>query len=350
MRQSLETINSFVEAYGLFTEMPDLNNQGKVFEAILYAFTSTFIWKMRDDYCTDEGRESARATFPCFLIIGGRSSSGKTTTLEFISMLLGNHGKRCFSYNNIHNSIDQLFSVDNLFPILVDEISVSFFKSQARKKGENLIKWVANEREGMHPVFIGTTNATDFHATDQILRRIYYLQIDKVFDKARQAESAAHLGRVQGASNDLLFKDFTHRMGQFIKNQVRIYKADDPLYIARQIFRDYYSEANMELPAWFPQQPFNDYDTRGRLLWHNTYNTYAHHFKEQTDGTLFVEINEFCGQPKNREVYCNYLPSGCIVEDGVILVINKVKFLEFIGWADNNRSLFKRVKRYLGIG
>lgn len=50
LKENLVLINSFVEAYELFTARTDIKNQSRIFEIILYAFMSTYIWYMRDHY------------------------------------------------------------------------------------------------------------------------------------------------------------------------------------------------------------------------------------------------------------------------------------------------------------
>lgn len=179
LQQCLSILNDFVQGYEKFTANTDRKNQARVFEMILYSFVSVFIWKMRDHYDLEEGRKSVRRYFPPFLIVSGRSMAGKTTALEFIGRLLGNHSPHSYlAYENIKNTsvIWDAFHENNVSPIMVDEIDTKFFTSTAAEKGERLIKYISNELQFHHPALIGTTNASGFDISSQASTRIYYLQ------------------------------------------------------------------------------------------------------------------------------------------------------------------------------
>lgn len=348
IQQSLMVINRFIEAYKEFAIHPKLANQARVFEAILYAFCSPFIWKMREDYVQQEGRESVRAIFRPFLIIAGRARSGKTTALEFISILLGHHGKRYFSYREIEKSgiLLDYFESSNVYPILVDEIFTNFFTSKDQRKGEALIKHVSNAVKDTHPVLIATTNQTNFSINGQVLRRVYYIEINNVFDDSKTHESNRYLGDILASANNSLFKDFTARMSELIADGEKFYEVDDMLYTARQIFKTYYKEAYLDLPEWFSETTFMDYaprllgSERGRRLWQNTFKAYREAFTEQTEETLFVDTSQFCENSKNRKIYINYLGLGVVREDNVILVLGKNEFYEFIQYDEAVGTVF----------
>jgi len=330
---SLSTINEFIEAYKLFTFNPDLRNQSKVFEIILFAFMSPFIWKVRTDYAMQEGRDSVKRYFQPFLIIGGKAGSGKTTILEFISMLLGgNTNERYLHYSKVDKSgiIYDYFHTENLYPILVDEVPMNFFKSTDQKKGEALIKYISNELSGKHPIFIATTNLTEFYVNPQVLTRVYYLEIDKVFDISKRAESSKYLNNLLSQVNNHLFKDFTYKIGKLIKDTQIFYTVEDMLCIARSIFRDYYKEAEMELPSWLPLNMFRDYEERGKRMWRNVFSAERQAFKiNEEEGTIFVDMGEIC-EMRQKPLFINYLNPVCIQEEGAILVLIKKDFYHFI--------------------
>lgn len=335
--QSLMLINKFIETYGKFTINPDLRNQSKILEIILYSFISPFLWMIREDYVQQEGRESVRAIFRPFLIIAGRAESGKTTALEFVSILLGNHGKRFFPYKDVDKKgiLLDYFHSSNVYPLLIDEVPVNFFRSSDQTKGEALIKHVSNDLNVSHPVLIATTNQTKFSVNNQILRRVYYLEINNKFDNRKVGEAGQELNEILSRIDNTLFKDFTYRVCNYIHQQEKFYEVQDPLYIARHIFKQYYQAARLDLPKWFPETPFIDYEERGRKLWQNTFTAYPQAFKEHTDDTIFVETSEFCPNSPERQTYIDYLNPACIHEDNVILVLSKKDFYKFIQFGDN---------------
>src|SRR5690606_13618170 len=126
---------------------------------------------------------------------------------------------------------------------------------------------VTNNLDSKHPVFICTTNTTNFDATAQVISRIYYLQIDNTFDKQKQAESSKFLGDIMSEVSSTLYQDFTERLADRIKHHETFYTAEDYLFIAREIFKEYHAECELELPKWFSTQKFDDYNERGKKIW-----------------------------------------------------------------------------------
>lgn len=351
IKKNLTKINDFVEAYRIFAQNPVAENQSKVFEVLLYSFMSAYIWKMRQHFVLESGRESVRHDICPFMIIGGVAKSGKTTALEFASLLLGNNGKRYFKYTQEvagAGVLVDLFHSSNLFPILVDEIEPSFFhKNNSPRKGEGFIRHVANDLAGTHPVLIGTTNKTDFSSSEAVIRRIYYLEINNRFDDHKKAESMEYLENIMQDTDDSLFRDFTYRMSNHIKNNDVFYKIDDILYRAREIFKDYYTECGMDIPAWFPNQIFEDYEVRKVSVWKNLFETYPNYFKDNGD-TLFVYIDEICKNSKRnqRETLLNFLDDTCIKENNVVLELHKEKFYQFINYK-NRLNIFQQIKNLI---
>jgi len=332
LKKQFQLIDQFLETYRLFTVQDNKQNQSKIFEAILYAFVSAHIWKMRDHHVNEEGRENVRRNIPPFLMIAGRTMSGKTTALEFIGMLLGNTHPY-FSYEQVssRNVLYDLFHSDNLNPIVIDEIDEKFFNSKATDKGEQLIKNINNNLSGQHPVLIGTTNATGFGMGAQAISRMYYLQIDNTFDKDKMAESSAYLGAVMSEVNASLFQDFTARLGEKIQYGEPFYSTSDFLSVARDLFKEYYAEFDLALPDWFPEHKFNDYYERGKLIWQELYRSNSTSFDFRKDNTVLVRTEELSiNISGNANLIVNYLPPQCIQEDSSVLVLYKEPFKKFI--------------------
>lgn len=337
LRKQLKLIHAFIDAYKTYTVQSSTDTQTRIFEAILYAFMSAHIWKIRDHYVLEEGRESVRRNIPLFLVLAGRTSSGKTSALEFINLLLGNT-QSYLSYEQISkkNMIVDLFYTSNVSPILVDEVDSKFFTSTAADKGERLIKDVTNNLDSKHPVFICTTNTTNFDATAQVISRIYYLQIDNTFDKQKQAESSKYLGDIMSEVSSTLYQDFTERLADRIKHHEMFYTAEDYLFIAREIFKEYHAECELELPKWFSTQKFDDYNERGKKIWHELFISNKEAFDVRNDNTVYVR-SEVLGKrtKREREEIINYLPPESILEDNTVLILNKEIFMSFINERSN---------------
>lgn len=341
LRKQLELIHAFIDAYKTYTVQSSTKTQTRIFEAILYAFMSAHMWKVRDHYVLEEGRDSVRRNIPLFLVLAGRTSSGKTSALEFINLLIGNT-KSYLSYEQISkkNMIVDLFYTSNVSPIVVDEVDSKFFTSTAADKGERLIKDVTNNLDGKHPVFICTTNTTNFDATAQVISRIYYLQIDNTFDKQKQAASSKFLGDIMNEVNSALYQDFTERIADRIKHNEEFYSTEDYLKIARAIFKDYHAECDLVLPNWFSEQKFDDYNERGKKIWRELFISNKEAFDVRNDNTVYVR-SEVLGKrtKREREEIINYLPPESILEDNTVLILNKEIFMKFINEKSNKGFL-----------
>lgn len=329
----IKKINMFVEAYEKFTiGSKKLYSKQRVFEAILYAFSSPFIWKIRQIHAKNKGRDTALSDIPPFLVIAGQAWTGKTHLLEFISRLLGTQG-RYFHYNTDikpANIRDYFFS-ENIFPILIDEITKDYFtsSSSATTKGESFVKSITNSLTGKHPCLITTTN-TEFNANMQIIRRIYYLQINKPFDKTQKSQTDDYFSAVIEGIDDSLFRDFSFRFSQQIKNEEKVVENGDYLNLARGIFEEYFKIAKTEKPDYFIDKPLLDYYHRGSFMWRNLFQTKRDGFKIQKNMVIVDPTIVFNGDRLEKEKAKKFLDIGVVLEDSVVLVMDKDKFFEFI--------------------
>ena len=332
LQKNLKALVRFVDAYKEFTAESDYDTCARVMEAILYAFTAPYLWKIRDHYSIEKGRKNARVIFPPFLFIAGRASSGKTTLLEMLGQLLADDSNY-FSYEKIKgkNILVDYFQSENVMPVLVDEIAGTFFNSKAEHLGERLIKYVSGDLDGKHPVLIATTNATDFDVPGQVERRIYYLGINNTFDNSRETESNKLLTEVVNTLDTGLFQNYSFRFSALIRSGEPFYYEEDFLYGARKIFKELFQEMGIPLPEWFPHKKFLDYRNRGKIIWEELYDAHHEFFKEKESDDIFVDIDQFCRNQRDRVSKINYIPPECVKEDSHVLILSKSKFKEFIG-------------------
>lgn len=348
INQTLILIERFIEAYKKFTiENEDSTNLSKVFEVILYSFMSAFIFMIREQYGIDVGKVEKREDIPIFMIIGGRAYAGKSNLLSFVSKLLsGEQANHYLHYKDIDKSnvIESLFYEENIFPIFVDEVEPKFFKSTANTKGEALIKNLANSLDSMHPTFICTTNTKTFDVPAQVLRRVYYIQIDKTFDESKKNEADLYYIDIMNAINNKLFKDYCYKVSNRIKEGEHLYyDSVDWLKLARNIFKEYYNEVERNLPSYFPEHPFDDYKERGRIMWKTLFNEKPEIFNYNAEkDELSVNFENIDRSSKSS--YLNYLLNGCVKEDsGLFLLINAKLFFDWISMDNpfNKRRLRK---------
>ena len=337
IKNSVLNLTRFIEAYDKFVSGQESNTQhlSRVFEAILYAFASAYVFKLRHE------TKGNKADIPVILVIGGRAASGKSNMLAYIDRILSgrdlSYDKHFFQYKDVDkgSALRDLFTSDNTYPLLIDEVSMKFFKSTASDKGEELIKFLANTLDNKHPVMICTTNTTSFNIPAQVARRVYFLKVDTCFDDTKKSEANKYYDSVMGEANNLLFRDFCFRMGERIKAGDSLFtdNSSDYLGIVREIFKKYYELAQVQLPKYFPEDLYRDYDARGRELWRTLYtqarNSFVYDSKAVKGPTLTVNLKEIV--TGDTQVYMNYLKQEILVEDaGVYKVLRAKPFYEWI--------------------
>lgn len=342
IKTALEKINRFTQSYFDFALSPNKIIPSKIYEAILYSFTAPFIWKIREK-CSMEYDKAAVADIPIFCIIGGSSYSGKSTALEFIAGLLGQHGKKFYDYSRELDKagiVHDLLQSNNVMPVFADEVSLSFFRRNVSAyKGEEMIKSLSNEvSKDPQSTFIATTNLKDFSSSSQVIRRIYFIGVDNIFDKSREYETKKYLRETYEGLTDDLFKDFTFRFTRAIQNNEEIFEIEDFLSFTRKIFLDYYAECKVQVPEYFPRQIFHDYEDRKITEWRQLFFANRNCFLDKGD-TIQVNIDEIFRNSRDaknkQDKLLNYLDEVCLASDsgiGVNWFFKKKEFYNFINY------------------
>jgi len=331
LRINLSKLMNFVNSYWEFAVYKDKEVLKRVFEAILFAFTSPFIYLIRKSVKKHRGDEKL-AEIPIVLILGGLANTGKTKLLLFINKLLGNNYE-VFNYKDIYIKTQRIlydiFSSSNIFPILVDEIYDNFFRGE----GERLIKTLTNTLVEPHPCLIGTSNV-GFSAESQVIRRIYYLHFASPFseDKTIKAKAEKYFEEKVGKVDDSLFRYF---LSEFVKriNDDKFYRIEDPLFLSREIFNEMFEKAGFERPDFISQSPCGDYYKIGSQEWQALFLTRRKDFKEMKDEgeKYFVVDLKSIYESKDAETLKNKLPPSVVKSSGTPLILHKERFLQFIG-------------------
>lgn len=342
VRDTLERIDRFVDAYREYTHLDEENQhriQQRIYESILFAFTSPFSTALRKR-CFERDREKSLSDMPRFMLIGGKAKSGKTTALEFISFLLGETGGRYYQFSKISKGGEKspLYNFllgNNVFPLLTDEVDNGFLKkSNSETYGEGLIKAITNTmEENPEPVFIGTTNMDEYSASDQAARRIYYLEVSNSFDGRKKKACKRLLDEIEVGLTDTLFRDFIGRFSKAIQDKEDYFHPDDFLFYTRKIFKDYYRESGLEIPSYFPEQLFHDYEDRQKATWESVWKVSRDAFVDKGDGNLYCRIDELCKNTSQKKRLRNLLPDICLTGDSeIVWKLDKNEFYKFVGF------------------
>ena len=283
----------------------------------------------------------------------------ETAALKFVSILTGQSGSQIYDYSRQLDSagnIRDLIKSNNVLPILADEIAQSFFRRAGNtvNKGEDMIKSLSNEvPQAAMGTLIGTTNANDFSSREQVIRRIYYLQVDNSLDtkdKKKSGKSKEYLRKIYDGPDDSLFRDFTARFAADIRDNKEIFRIDDFLCNARKIFLEYYAVCNIEVPRYFPRGLFNDYSNRKVDIWRNLFFANKKYFIVNGD-IIQVNIDEIFRNSRNakdqKEKLLNHLDEICFADKpdiGVNWFLRKDEFFRFIDYEPN---AFETAKNFL---
>jgi len=352
LNQKLMLLSRFIDAYTIYTINKESDTKKRIFEAILYAFSSVYIWKLRQEAVAQQGRDEVRDSIPVFMLIAGMSNSGKTHLIKFISQIMGNHGTfytykksaKLHSMTHINPQlISQFLYEENLMPIFVDEIEKEYYSSNnsttSGYMGESFIKSTTNTLEGRHPCMIATSN-TDFSANAQVMRRMYYIQLNNPFDTAKKEETAEYFTNILNDFSTELYRDFLARFEEKFLQGITI-DVNDILAPAREIFLDYFDELEMEVPDYFSPIRIDDYYLRGKVMWRDLYSIKYKGFKEnKKEGVILLDDEYVFGTKmsasREKKELLQFLPIGVLREQKGIVRLDYKKFFEFIEMKPKN--------------
>lgn len=359
IKNSIEVIIRLIDNYRKYVIDYNDNYGSRILEIILYVFTSPFIQDIRFKLESD----SEKLDVPQFLFIGGTAGSGKSNLLQILQKMLGLSKSKPILYNNIiptgrtkkADTITQIqlwMNENNVAPILIDEIDEEFFSNKDR--GNNLIVNVSNlstSNFDFTPCFVGTTNALEYSLPQRSQRRSYYVKNDKVFDMELKKKSVKAYTEVLEMVNDTLFQDFVIRFAEKLADDKISWKnyslhsstgLIDFLYWTREIFKDYFEIAQIDLPLWFPETRYDDTVENNQSLWRKLYEYNYKDFKVKEDKEIYLfklksldkeeaESSRYGTKVLPSIKYLNALSQKCKNDNNSSDII-EIKIREFHAW------------------
>lgn len=352
VKKGLETINELIKSFEKFTLKYEDSYGARIFEAILYTFTSPFIFEIKKHARSEEERND----IPQFLFLGGIPGSGKSSLLKILARFVNqpnpilydtivpiNSRKHSQTMNALYNWFDET----NVAPLLIDEIPNDFFTNP--RYGNELIVNISNRSSNNlrpTPTLIGSTNTDGYTLEERANRRSYYLKIDNKFDELQREESTLVYSEVYSKIESTLFYDFVVRFAERLSDDSLTWAnfgdagKIDFLYHSREIFKEYYEESNLPLPIYFPVTRYDDTKETNIEKWKKLFagsSKSDFHFDENTGNLLFKisSIDEnipMYGKGKPSEIYKNALSSRVVVgsKDGVDIELDTPLFFQWI--------------------
>ena len=297
---------------------------------------------------------------PNFLILGATAGSGKSTLLRIINQLTWNTDRSLIDFGTIYptdvaqkknktvEAIEHYMRTGSSYPVLLDEIEPYFFQQDqySRHLVVDTMNELVNNPQAIAPL-IGTTNYdSGFTMLRETARRTYYLQIDKVIDEKLKGEANRYIYNVRQTLNNTLFKDFVLRMASLLEDDETPWRSFDPetgrldfLAQTRQLFRDYYKMAGLDVPEYFADTICDDFKESSRNSWAKLYLTQEDDFKyRESDDSMLFDISKL--NPANGftadsiEKYRNALPIELCVNgiNGKRGKFVEIKAKEFFNW------------------
>lgn len=367
--KGLKNIDNLIRGYEKYLNHYDDETGKKIFEIILYSFTSPFFSIIRKSTNNNITRQSLFM----FMFIGGIGGSGKSSVLKFISrMMKDEHQVKDFiDYARISNhptpsakttetktNILEMLKENNVFPLLIDEIPPVFFEN--KNLGEEIIKQTSNiidEISDDYPTLIGTTNFNNYSLEYSASRRSYYIKLDIPFKENLRSESSEYHDKIINNLTTDLFKDFCCRFHEHILNKDTKYFNEDKnglidfLYLSREIFKSYYELAEMPLPRYFSNYLINDYAKANKDKWLDLFNSeYSNKniFSYHKSGIIYftpseLNKNQKLHQERLADSYINALPNHLSQKDisSYKIKIYATPFFEWLGIKNPYKPFWK---------
>ena len=362
--QSLEAISGMVESYKQRSATGAGDEYvGRIMETVLYAFTSPFLWEIRERIVRGSS-ETVGLNVPAFLMLGASAQAGKTTLLECLSRLMClNQDTRMLHYDEVkYNGTDGGRTMGNIralmeghdssvYPVIIDEVEEKAVNNDAFGA---FIKSYANRHQvgDKTGTLIMSMNNDKVSLTNDIMRRVYYLRFDNQMIDDNDSRDVKH--DMQAKLDARLFSDFCCRMARMLVDDNTEWRVDDGtgqidfLHSARVIFKSYYEEVGIPVPAWFPTTLIDDQRRMGIQKWSNLYRTKREAFKASKIGKVkvfVVEKDEILPRVNGwkdaamQTLYVNEIPMDVWwhevghdpAKTGPSVILKKREFLAWIG-------------------
>jgi hypothetical protein len=188
---------------------------------------------------------------------------------------------------------------------------------------------------------------TDFSANSQVMRRMYYIQLNNPFDTSKKSEMDDFFTTLLHNFGNELYRDFLYKLEQKLNSGYEI-DTNDILKPSREVFKEYFKILDISIPSYFSDERIDDYYIRGQQMWRDLYDMKYTGFKEdKKTNTILLDDEIVFGTKLNssttKKELLQYLPIGVLVEDKGIVKLNHKNFFDFIKQNSKNLGFFEKI-------
>lgn len=335
--------NGIIDVIESYEQNKFRDERHQVFTGLLYLLTSPLIWKIRDIYTENH---LPKEDIPVVMNIVGDGQTGKTTLVrEYFSTLLDYSSIPTYSMLKIppngkkastriaNDYIDAYLHSDWVNPLIIDEVPNNFFTTT---QGENNVKSWSNDRTGVFPILITTSNISGALAKPQLLRRILMIPIDSKYREPK--DQSFDVYQLVSSLDPLLPFTFlsvlSKRLDSITPKDIERLK-EDYLSLTKEVL----FKISPELETYASENGFlPNYDIvnhRGKTLWAMTLMSKADHIcvNPENENEIIVYESAFKTHHDRTEAK-TFLPGGVLVQSGGnSLTLNSELLEQFVGFS-----------------
>lgn len=335
--------NGIIDVIESYEQNKFRDERHQVFTGILYLLTSPLIWKIREIYTENH---LPKEDVPVVMNIVGDGQTGKTTLVrEYFSTLLDYASTPTYSMLKIppkgkkpsariaNDYIDGYLHSDWVNPLIIDEVPNNFFTTT---HGENNVKSWSNDRKGIFPILITTSNISGALAKPQLLRRILMIPIDSKYRESKDQPFDVYqlVSNLDPLLPLFFLNELSKRLDSTTPKDIERLK-EDYLSLSKEVLftlapeLETYANENGFLPN------YDIVNHRGKTLWAMTLMSKADHIcvNPKNEKEIIVYESAFKTHHDRTEAK-TFLPGGVLVQSGGnSLTLNSELLEQFVGFS-----------------
>jgi hypothetical protein len=328
---ALTNIESYIETIDRWGET---NNETAVkahmYEGILYGLWAPFVNLYAEQFYGDVTLDNALQ----YLYIFGESDAGKDKFTEFLLRLISDDLVRggADADDVGKTEIRALRSIDTVFPYVISDVAKQKIERIDTLRNFWQDSWHPTN-DVSYPTLIFTSN--DSRPNDWFRNRAKMLHFDVAFPSNPEDEDFYAAQQDLNSIFDTQNPIFPYVSRRILQDEMYV-DADSTVDHVREVFQDFYRQADRETPSYFPDDPANREYNIGKRKWRNARERGDVQFDRRDDHL----IADFDLEPHELYSYRKTLPTKMRPEKSgrKIVIKNPDDFYEWLEIRDTNNT------------